>query len=78
MPPATTGWAIACAAGLFLVFHAAGRLGEALLASAALGPVAAAFVPAAAVLILFVAMIAAARLPAPWLARGRREHPLFK
>jgi lipopolysaccharide export LptBFGC system permease protein LptF len=59
------GLAIACAAALFLAFHAAGRLCEALLATGALGPATAAFVPAAAVLLFAAAMTAAARLPWP-------------
>ena len=56
------GFAIGCAAFLFLAFHASGRLGEALLATDALGPVASAFAPTAAVVLLAVAMIAAIRL----------------
>lgn len=57
------GFAVGCAAFLFLAFHAAGRLGEALLATDAIGPAASAFAPAAAVVLIAAAMIAAARLP---------------
>ena len=57
------GFAIACAVILFLAFHAAGRLGEALLATGSLGPAASAFAPAVSVLVLAAAMIAAARIP---------------
>jgi lipopolysaccharide export LptBFGC system permease protein LptF len=57
------GFAVACATILFLVFHAAGRLGEALLAEGALGPGASAFLPAVATLLLAAAIIAAVRLP---------------
>jgi lipopolysaccharide export system permease protein len=57
------GFAVACATILFLVFHAAGRLGEALLAEGALGPGVSAFLPAVATLLLAAAIIAAVRLP---------------
>jgi len=56
------GLAIGCAVLLFLAFHASGRLGETLLAAGALGPEAAALAPTAAVALLAIAMIAAARL----------------
>jgi lipopolysaccharide export LptBFGC system permease protein LptF len=56
------GFAIGCAAFLFLTFHASGRLGEALLAAGALGPAASAFASALAVVVLVAVMLAAARL----------------
>lgn len=56
------GLAIGCAAGVFLAFHAAGRLGEVLLAAGALGPIAAALAPAIAVAVLGATIAAATAL----------------
>jgi lipopolysaccharide export system permease protein len=50
LPWRRRGLAVACAAALFLAFHAAGRLGELLLARGSLGPAAAALAPGAIVL----------------------------